>query len=308
MRDSKETYKVISETFYNIVNGRELLNEIDFPPYGGRFREWEDIMPSGLKKMPPEEFLQRLLTSNEPPPGASPAMLDTYAKEFAQDPITSRRPLGHSLNYGVKGDPSTWDTEQKRLFKSRERTAIAAGIKDRSGGISKLRPGERLKDIEDIVQAIDGPDLNLDISKRMGGRMGGASKSEMDATLARLSKERSRILAQSPNVRKYLEKLPIEKPLTSGSLTTTPKPSSSRGMLSKIGSIAQTVAKNPLVRMGGKALGVLGAVAAPVGVYYDAQIAADMQTKALEREMERAKRQGRDPLPNPELTNPGFKF
>ncbi len=49
------------------------------------------------------------------------------------------------------------------------------------------------------------------------------------------------------------------------------------GILSRLGTIAKTVAKNPLVRAGGKALGVAGAVLAPYGVYSDAQqIATDL--------------------------------
>jgi len=76
--------------------------------------------------------------------------------------------------------------------------------------------------------------------------------------------------------------------------------------------IVSAVAKNPVTRRvvtgAGRVLGVAAPPLAVLGVYSDAQIAAKMSTAALRQEMERAERQGRDPLPNPELTNPGFKF
>ena len=79
------------------------------------------------------------------------------------------------------------------------------------------------------------------------------------------------------------------------------------GMLSRLGTIARTVAKNPLVRAGGKLLGAASIPLGIYGIYQDSQTAGDMQVKNVEREMKRAKQQGRqyrEPLP----TNPGFKF
>jgi len=213
MRDSKETYKAISETFCNIVNGRELLNEIDFA------------------KGPNEDELRRL-----------------FDRTDWKGP-TQTRPLYHSINYDVAGDPTTWDKESERLFRSREKEAKAARIFDRG----------------------DGLDLELADDTKPDSRAKSVAKK--DAIVKQFNKHRTRILANSPAP-------PVpEGPVTSGSLTVTPKSSSSRGMLSKLGSIAHKVAKNPFVRLGGKALGVVSAVAAPVGVYYDAQAMADLDTE-----------------------------
>ena len=175
MRDSKETYKAISETFCNIVNGRELLNEIDF------------------------------------------------AKGPNEAGIFDR---GDGLDLELAGD--TPDSRAKALARAQDAHTKDAHAK---------------------------------------------SVAKKDAIVKQFNKHRTRILANSPAP-------PVpEGPVTSGSLTVTPKSSSSRGMLSKLGSIAQSVAKNPFVRLGGKALGVVSAVAAPVGVYYDAQAMADLDTE-----------------------------
>ena len=87
-------------------------------------------------------------------------------------------------------------------------------------------------------------------------------------------------------------------------LKSPPKPPS---MMSRIGTIAKTVAKNPLVRLGGKALGIASIPLGAYGIYSDAQTAADMQVKNVKREMEQSRREGR-PYREPLPTNPGFKF
>lgn len=151
MRDSKETYKVISETFCNIANGRELLNEIDFA------------------KGPNEDELRRLfdLTDWEGP--------------------AQSRPLGHTPNYGVEGDPKTWNKEARRLFRSREKTAKEAGIFDRGDGL-------------DLELTDDAPKGSS--SKGNGTKEADAfrkpSQEEMDDILKKFNKERSRILRANP--------------------------------------------------------------------------------------------------------------
>ena len=79
------------------------------------------------------------------------------------------------------------------------------------------------------------------------------------------------------------------------------------GMLSRIGTIAKTVAKNPLMRVGGKLLGVASIPLGAYGVYQDAKTAGDMQVKNVKRELEQSRREGR-PYREPLPTNPGFKF
>jgi hypothetical protein len=92
-------------------------------------------------------------------------------------------------------------------------------------------------------------------------------------------------------------------------LRATPKPPS---MMSRIGTIAKAVAKNPLLRAGGKALGVLGAAVTPVGMYYDAQSIADKLTGYEAEEMERRKRDPNRSLTASNLSSfvrsPGTKF
>ena len=79
------------------------------------------------------------------------------------------------------------------------------------------------------------------------------------------------------------------------------------GMLSRMGTIAKTVAKNPLMRVGGKLLGAAAIPLGVYGVYQDAKTAGDMQVKNVKREMEQSRREGR-PYREPLPTNPGFKF
>jgi len=92
-------------------------------------------------------------------------------------------------------------------------------------------------------------------------------------------------------------------------LRTTPKPPS---MMSRIGSIAKTVAKNPLVRLGGKALGIAAAPLGAYGIYADAQDIASKLTGYEKEEMERRRRDPSRSVTTSNLTSfvrsPGTKF
>ena len=92
-------------------------------------------------------------------------------------------------------------------------------------------------------------------------------------------------------------------------LKAVPKPPST---MSRIGNIARLVARNPLVRAGGKALGIVGVPLAGLGVYSDAQEIASKLTGYEKEEMERRRRDPSRSVSTSNLTSfvrsPGTKF
>ena len=167
--------------------------------------------------------------------------------------------------------------------------------------------------MEKIGKQRDTAALQLDVEKRLKANL---KKAEMQYDKNILSKLDPKVAQRvsseveefTPTEKVRLEKIRagIDDAARRGQQVMS-APVEKAAKASRMATIAKAVASNPLLRVTGRALGAAAIPLGVAGAIADADTAGEMQTRNVEREMKRARQQGRqyrEPLP----TNPGFKF
>ena len=305
------------------INPEDALPEAGFDPYTGKEIGKDPIVR-------PSQHLNKEIYGGKPPKRLTDYVddvrkkgLDKYYPETPQkvgdspqmkaamDQLDAQRSASPDHRpVGTPKPPKPANDADLNFFTPEEE----AELKKISGDIESAKKKIAADDVETTLQKnLEKARANYDkITKPLTDTPDkGTSKlmADIEAADDYTPEQRARLDKIKGGIEKAADQFQADLSKKAAELQPAPKPPST---MSRIGAIAKTVAKNPLVRAGSKALGIVGVPLAGLGIYSDAQDIASKLTGYEKEEMERRRRDPSRSVSTSNLTSfvrsPGTKF